>query len=207
MQLDNKFILAVAVECMKSYEKNVNLGSTEYALTIITYEGKPWQVLSTPGTNEMSDWFWNLYLRSTKGVKRCSYLAADRVHEEIKGKINPFIPLAVTGHSKDAPTALQYMAKYGADACIAFCPAPAFRRFRFIQTFPFIERIKYVPLKNTLTVYDPDDLVPAAGIISFGHRTVERTARLPKDKTWYNLYDRFGDHLMNHVISHYKSII
>lgn len=194
MIIDNELIKLASTACIEAYQNNIDLGTTEFALTMREYHNKPLQMLALPGTNEMADWLWNLYIRSTEGVKRGTYLAAEEIHEAVYKLIDPDIPFALTAHSKAGATVLQLMAKYGADACVAFCPAPAFRRSRL----PI--------LTDTVIVIDPDDFVPIAGIINFGQPIVERTIKLPKDKKWYNVEGRVDDHDMVHIDNYVRGL-
>lgn len=190
--MDNAFKLLAAVEEQKSYNANVDLGTTEYAITEQPYRGTKWQFLSMPGSNEFWDWALNFFLWSKKGVKYCSYKAADEVYKAVKDKINPDLPLCVVGHSKAGPDALQYMDKYGADRCIAFCPPPAFRPWN-VPTFD----------RKTLMVIDPDDLVPWAGRVSFRHANA-MIEKLPNDKRWYDLSRFASDHVIDHIVAYYE---
>jgi hypothetical protein len=187
--IDQKLLLIAAHACAKSYEQNVDLGSSEYCLSKTFYNGGPLQILAMPGTNEMSDWLWNLHLWSSQGVKRCTYLSVKKIHKAIEGKINPYIPLLVTGHSKAGPDALWWKAKYGANYCVAFCPPPAFRRWN-----------KPV-LQDTTIVIDQDDLVPMAGMISFTQPEVSEIITLPDDKKWYDIKGMIGDHSMGNIVA------
>lgn len=183
--MKHELIKKAAEACKKAYRYNINIGSTEYNF-IYTPE---LQILAIPGTNELLDWFWNFMLYAKEGVKRCSHLSAQRIHEQIKQYIIPTIPLMVTGHSKAGPTAVWYKYKYGADYCVAFCPAPGFRRWKAKEMGH---------QKNTLLVLDPDDFVINAGRLNFTHPDA-KTITLPKDKKWFDIAGRIADHDLNQV--------
>lgn len=186
--MDKELLILAAKACLQSYKTNIDLGTTEYSLTETTYNGSPLQILAMPGTNEMADWLWNLHLWSKHGVKSCTYFAVEKIHAAIKDKLNPELPLLVTGHSKAGPDAMQWKAKYKADYCVAFCPAPGFRRWN------------RPTLQNTTIVIDPDDLVPWAGIVSFTQPIVPDIIKLPDDKKWFDIEGMVDDHMMPHII-------
>ncbi len=190
--MDDLFKLLAVTEEQKAYKTNIDLGTSEYALTVQEYKGVPWQFLSIPGSNEFMDWVLNFFLWSKKGVKICSYWSADKVHKAVAGKIDHQLPLCVVGHSKAGPTVLQYMKKYGADRCLALCPPPAFRPW----SIPKFD-------SRTLVVIDPDDLVPWAGAISFRHADAI-TEYLPDDKKWYDLSHLASEHVIDHIVEYYK---
>jgi len=159
-----------------------NVGSTEWIDTIadVEYKGEPLQILAIGGSDEMIDWFWNAALASWDGVKICSYLSARRIKKRfsrVKG-----VPLLVTGHSKSGPTALYWKEKYGADYCVAFCPARGFR--------------KDVKLDDTTIFIDPDDVVPKLGALNFKHPKCE-IVKLPDDPGL-----RISDHSIDHIIEY-----
>lgn len=170
------------------YDINIDIGSTEYAVTKAKYQDEKIQVLAFAGTNESLDWFWNLMPLWWDGVKLGTYLSVKRVAKR-------FIPdsekkLMVEGHSKGGPPAMYWKQKYGADWCVAFCPAPGFR--------------KKIKLENTTIFIDPDDLVPKAGRILFCHPNVDEVVTLPQDKKWWQILKRINDHLMDHIIKFLK---
>lgn len=189
--MNNELILLAAKACADAYKNNTDLGTTEYSLTETTYQGKPLQILAMPGTNEMADWLWNFHMWSRAGVKRCTYLAVEEIYKAVR--LNPSIPLLVTGHSKAGPDALWWKARFNATYCIAFCPAPAFRRYNAPK------------LTGTTIVIDPDDIVPIAGIINFGHPTVDQVIKLPRDKKWYDIRGRIADHDMDHIVKYFEN--
>ncbi|MCD4675326.1 MAG: hypothetical protein K8S18_04935 [Desulfobacula sp.] len=157
-----------------------NVGSTEWIDTIVEYQGVRLQVLAIGGSDEWIDWLWNAALASWDGVKLCSYLSAWRIQKRFKSI--PNVPLLVTGHSKSGPTAMYWKQKYGADYCVAFCPARGFR--------------KPISLDNTTIFIDPDDVVPKLGVLSFEHPICDLVT-LPDDPGW-----SISDHFIDHVIEY-----
>lgn len=159
-------------------------------------------MLAIGGTNELLDWFWNFFLVSWDGVKICSYLAAHLIHggtwgkfdwlrKELRLKAGPVfirekdMPLLVAVHSKSGPTGLYWKKKFGADHCIAFCPARGSRK-------PW-------KMDNTTIFIDPDDPVPKLGFINFQHPECE-IVELPDDPGL-----KISDHFMNHIIEFLKT--
>ena len=189
--MTKEFILLAAKEEQKAYKKYVDLGTTEYALTRNVYNDQEWQFLSIVGTNELRDWALNILLWSKDGVKICSYWAADEIYTAIRVDLHPDYPLCVQGHSKAGPTAVQYMLKYGADRCIAYCPPPAFRRSA--------SAVKNY-IDNTLLIIDPDDPVPKLGSVSFSQPNTE-IYTLPNDVIGLSV----SDHSMSNIIDHFST--
>lgn len=182
-----------------------NNGSVEFADTVHTYQGRPIQVLAIGGSNEWLDWLWNFLPVSWDGVKICSYLSAWLIYSGTWGcferlrrilmvvrplakilKMTPgqaFVrkkdmPLLLAVHSKSGPTGFYYMMKFGADYCVAACPARGLTR----QVF----------LENTVMIVDPDDPVPKLGRLFFVHPVCER----------YELTDDPGMSIQDHFIDH-----
>ncbi len=168
---------------VKVYKKNTDIKTTEYRFDVITYQNKPLQVLSIAGTNEFWDWIKNLNIRSKYGVKKVSYEAAKVVYDQIKGVVDTDVPLLATGHSKGGATALVYKKIFGADYCIAFCPA------RCMKTEEYME--------NTVMVIDPDDLVPKLGWSLFELPICERIF----------LTNNFGWSISSHFLVNMKDFI
>lgn len=183
--------------------KGQNIGSTEWANTVVEYQGRHLQVLAIAGTNEPIDWFWNLLLFSWDGVKIGSYLAAnlifsgtwgrfERIRKLLRLKSGPgfkhlAMPLLIACHSKSGPTGLYFKRKFGADYCVAFCPARGFR--------------KPVRMENTTILIDLDDPVPMLGYLSFDHPDCERID-LPDDPGM-----SVSDHFMTHIDEYLKETV
>ena len=221
--MDKKLHLKAAYGVKSVYAGNChNIGSTEWASTIVNHGGVKFQLLAVGGTDEFIDWFWNLLLFSWDGVKICSYLSAHMIHSgtwgdfewirkafghavavvrricrvlrcrPLKGHTKvpvftrePGLPLVVAVHSKSGPTGMYWKRKFGADLCLAFCPARGFRNEFF--------------LAGTIMYVDPDDPVPQLAKISFRHPKCE-VVTLPDDPGW-----RIRDHPIDHIIEYLKT--
>lgn len=166
--------------CEEAYKNRTDLGTTEYLARVVAYKGMAVQMLAIPGTDELSDWFKNLNMLSINGIKIAAAKAADEIYANFKPMKG--IPVYVTGHSKGGATAIAYKKKYGADYCIAFCPARSLRYW--------IDR----RMNNTTIFIDRDDPVPKAGLFSFGHPICTRIM-LPKD----HIISSVSDHMMTHI--------
>lgn len=154
-----------AIKCKEVYEKNIDLGTTEFDLSFLYIDDLiAFQVLSIAGTNELKDWGKNLNLFSKDGIKRPSFDAATEImaSKEFHSKRAISVPLIVTGHSKAGATAIAFHRIYrkrwvGSSYCVAFAPARCLRYW--------INR----KMENTFIFTDPDDPVSFLGRISFGH--------------------------------------
>lgn len=144
-----------AQACQDVYNRNVDLGTTEYYSEIKWYNGKQIQALSIAGTNEKEDWLKNISLWSEKGIKKVAVQAATEIKNHFVRL--PDIPLLVCGHSKAGPTAIAYKRLFGADWCVAFAPARSLRYWTNRT------------MRNTTIFVDPDDPVSKVGFLSFGH--------------------------------------
>ena len=180
----NKELYKIAAKAVKDvYDGGcIDIGSTEYADTIVEYQGKPLQVLAIGGSDEMLDWLWNAALASWDGVKLCSYLSARRIKSRFISA-QPSMPLLVTGHSKSGPTALYWKYRYGADYCVSFCPARGFRN--------------PLQLDDTVIFIDPDDLVPKLGALSFEHPICDLITL--KDDPGLSISDHSIDHVIEYL--------
>lgn len=168
--------------CEEAYTSNdrVDLGTTEYLARVIEYHGFAAQALTIPGTDEPLDWIKNFDLRSIRGIKRSAYEEAEEIH----GVFKPMkgVKLFVFGHSKGGAAALAYSKIYGADYCVAFCPA---RCFRYT-----IDR----HIKNATIFMDHNDIVPKLGRFTFGH-PICNWLYLPDDFPGIKISDHFMDHV------------
>jgi len=210
--MDRKLHLKAATAVKDVYAGNChNIGSTEWASTIIEHQGERVQILAIGGSNELVDWFWNLFPGSWDGVKIYSYLSAHLIDSGtwgdfewlrkglgairkivVKGRHEaipqfsrvPGIPLLVAAHSKSGPTGVYFKHKFGADLCIAFCPARGFS--------------KPVSLSDTVMYIDPDDPVPKLGKKRFDHPECQ-VVTLPNEPGW-----KIGDHFIDHLIEYLK---
>lgn len=159
----NEIYLAAAIHCKKVYEKNIDLGTTEFNLETVVISGKTFQFLSIAGTNETEDWFKNLDLTSIHGIKKSAY---DAAYEIINSDFfwKPFsykFPLIVTGHSKAGATAIAFHKLFSSCSnehqCIAFAPARSLRYWTNRK------------MENTTIFTDPNDPVSWVGRLNFGH--------------------------------------
>ena len=166
--------------CNRAYDENIDLGTTEYLSTIVSYQNMALQVLAIPGTNELKDWLKNLNPLSSNGIKSSAVESAELLHRKMN-RVKK-IPLLVTGHSKGGAAAIAYKKLFDADYCIAFCPA---RSLRYNTDRK---------MENTTIFIDRDDPVPFLGFIGFGHPICERHY-LPKDFIGF----RVQEHLMRNV--------
>lgn len=190
---------------MAVYDKNIDLGTTEFNLTTTEYNGIEVQELSICGTNEPFSWRWsklkmwlkewriNCDLRSRHGIKIGPWRAAKEIFNSTKYLTERIIhlPLIIDGHSKGADEALAFKRRYyntnSKVFCIAFAPAPMFRRI-------FGDRKMY----NTAVIIDPDDPVPKLGVINFGH---------PEFLIIKTKNDHIGLNKDDHDLSNYKTFI
>jgi len=173
-----------AKACQDVYNDNVDMGTVEYKLRFAKYKGKPIQILSIAGTNEVGDWWANINLWSTKGIKSGAYKAACKIHEQVKLKLK--FPLLVTGHSKAGATAIAYKKLFKADWCIAFAPARCLRHWTDRK------------MRNTTLFIDPDDVVSKAGFISFGHPDC-KIIKAEDDHFLISIKDHFMDNWVKFV--------
>jgi hypothetical protein len=180
--IPNSIIQLAAQGVVDAYKDNIDLGTTEFSQTVVSYKGDPYQLLSIPGTNEALDWIENLHLESEDNMHKPSKEAAEEIHSWF-GRLED-IPLVVTGHSKGAREALCYSRLFGADYTIAFCPVKC-----FVDEFH---------MKNTLLFIDPDDPVPKAFPILYNHPICD-TIYLPNDHFGLSIGDHFMDHVLEFV--------
>lgn len=166
--------------CENVYLVNTDIGTTEFSTKLVSYKNMALQVLAIAGTNELADWIKNLDLRSSKGIKKAAVDAATEIHKVVKRVSKT--PLLVTGHSKGGATAIAYKKLFGADYCVAFCPA---RSLRYGS-----DRV----MDNTTIFVDKDDPVPKMGLFNFCHPICERVY-LPNDFIGLKV----SDHLMPHI--------
>ena len=186
--MDNTLYKIAVNACAGVYKENIDLGTTEYSITSLIYKDNVLQILAIAGTNEMADWWKNVNIRSKNGIKKVAVDAAKEIHENFKERISSY-KLLVCGHSKAGPTAMAYKELYGADYCVAFCPARAFR--------PWNKK----KMDNTTIFIDPDDLVPKLGRLFFTHPECN-IITLPNDhKGWY-----IKDHHINHLVDYVNNM-
>jgi len=170
--------------CEESYVNHVDLGTTEYLARVVNYKGMAVHILAIAGTNEWQDWIKNIDLRSRNGIKKDAYDAAHEIHAVFKPMRG--VQLIVTGHSRGGAAAIAYKKLFGADYCIAFCPA---RCLRYT-----INRY----MENTTIFMDPDDIVPKLGFLNFGHPLCH----------WVYLPDDFpGLEISNHFIDNINKFL
>lgn len=182
--MENKIILHAAQQIAKAYKQpQFNYLSTEWSFPVVWYQNIPIQVIAIAGTNDATDWLWNIFLSSWDGVKLASYYASKRILKKFV-RI-PSMPLLICGHSKSGPTAMYLGKLLNADYVIAFNPAPGFR--------------KREKLKNTLVIIDPDDIVHHLGKLNFKQPNCE-VYTLPEDKTGFSI----KDHSIMNSINHFK---
>ncbi len=170
----------------KVYRRCIDLGTTEYSLTLEFLNGKWVQVLSFSGTNEIKDWRKNLNLFSKRGIKKSAYNAAVEVHKAIQKDLYLGCKLIVTGHSKGAAEAIAYMRLFDADYCVAFCPARCLR--------PWTDR----SMPTTTIFVDPDDIVPKLAPISFEHPTC-CVIKLEDDVLGLSVKEHFMSHINQYI--------
>jgi hypothetical protein len=180
--MDSELYRIAARACQAVYQECTDLGTTEYHASVHDYRGKKIQVLAIAGTNEASDWWKNINLWSTMGIKAVAVKAAQEIRDNLV--LDSDLPLLVTGHSKAGPTAIAWKRLFGARWCIAFCPARSLRYWAARQ------------MPGTTIFIDPDDPVPRAGWLSFGHPICPRVV-LPDDKLGLRISDHFMDHIIN----------
>lgn len=178
-----------AIRCKEVYEKNIDLGTTEFDLkTFFTSAGK-FQILSIAGTNEFKDWGKNINLLSKKGIKKPALVAAQQIMSSsfFHKKRDVRIPLIVTGHSKAGATAIAFHKLYnkrliGSSWCVAFAPARCLRYWSNRK------------MNNTFIFTDPDDPVSFVGRLSFG---------LPKCEHYKADNNHFGFKVSDHDIGNW----
>lgn len=183
-KLDDLYMIA-ALACRDVYETGTKVLTTSYAITEAEFNGEKIDVLAFAGTDEFVDWFLNVIPFSCDGVKLGSHLSVERVADRYEKK--PDKKLLVCGHSKAGPTAFKWMQKYGADWCVAFCPAPGFKECIFLE--------------NTTMFIDGDDFVPKLGRLLFRH-PVCKVVKLPRNRPWWDIFGRIGEHFMSRVINY-----
>lgn len=181
----NEFYLAGAKAAKRVYSSNIDLGTTEYKLTIKPIMDIETQILAIAGTNEFDDWGKNLNLSSIDGIKKTAVEAAREIHDSVS--IDPTMPLMVVGHSKAGATAIAYKKLYGAKYCMAFCPARS------------LKKDTYRNMKKTYVFIDPDDWVPKLGYLTFAHPIAQRIT-FEDNWGWHP-----GDHSIDHIIEELKA--
>ena len=185
--IDNKLCCIAGQAVIDAYDQNIDLGTTEYSSSVVEYNGFAMQVVAIPGTNEWSDWLKNINPLSENGIKKASVEAAREIHSNVHRMRK--VPLLVTGHSKGGATAIAYKKLFGADYCVAFCPARSLR-------YGWDNR-----MENTTLVISPSDPVPMLGFFSFCHPACDRIY-LPFDFPGFKI----SSHSMksiNHYIEDY----
>ena len=170
----------------KVYGRCTDLGTTEYSLTLEVLNRQLVQVLAFSGTNEISDWRKNFNLFSKKGIKKSAYQAAVEVHSRIQKDLHLGVKLIVTGHSKGAAEAIAYAKLFGAEYCVAFCPARCLR--------PWTDRY----IRNCTIFVDPDDIVPKLAFISFKHPTC-CAIELKNDVIGLSIREHFMRHINQYL--------
>jgi len=168
------------------YSDHMSFGSTGIKVSFGFYKEQYIQVIAFAGTDEVLDWFDNLNLTSKKGIKKGAYQAAAKAESLLMKRtgtqMRPYMPTLVTGHSLGGAAAIAYAKLFGAEWCVAFCPARCLRYWTDRK------------MPNTTIFIDPDDPVPMLGRISFGH-PVCPIVHMPEDTFGLNV----GDHYMGHV--------
>lgn len=163
--------------------KNINIGSTEWAVTEKEIDGENWQILAVGGTNEPIDWFWNFAMFSWQGLKAGCLLSVKRIMKRFKRK--PGYKLLIAVHSKSGPTGAELHLRLDADFGVSYCPAPGHR--------------KAIELKNFVIFNDPDDKVTELGSISFKHPKCS-VVTLPDDPGWWIIGNHFLKHIKEYLI-------
>jgi len=182
--MDNKLLLLAAEEVKNAYKLPThNVKSTEWNTGFTLYDGKLIQFIAIAGTNDITDWLWNIALVSWDGVKLASYYSAKRIIKRFERM--PDYKLLVCGHSKSGPTAMYIGKKLKADYCVGFNPAPGFR--------------KKEKLANTCIVTDPDDIVHKMGRLNFNQPDCEKI-EMPNDHRGIDL----SDHSIDNAIEYFK---
>lgn len=170
--------------------KNINIGSTEYAVTEITIDDENWQVLAIGGTNEPIDWFWNFVLISWHGLKLGCLLSVTRIMKRFKRKSGYKLLIAV--HSKSGPTGAELCKRLNAECGISYCPAPGHR--------------KAIEVPNLIIFNDPDDKITDLGKINFKHPKC-KVVMLPDDPGWWIISDHFLKHIREYLIKNKGNIL
>ena len=168
------------------YQRCVDIGTTEYDLSVHSLNGRLVQVLAFAGTNETKDWFSNLNLLSKRGIKASAFNAALEVHKAIQSKLKANIELIVTGHSKGAAEAIAYAKLFKVDYCVAFCPARCLRPWSDLE------------MPDTTIFIDPDDVVPKLAFVTFKHPRCERVI-LHNDVFGLSIKDHFMSHINKYI--------
>jgi hypothetical protein len=188
-----------ALCCKKVYEKNIDLGTTEFNLTRHVVKDREYQILAIAGTNEPKDWLENFDLISVDGIKRAAYNAAYEIlynkHFTRERCRNSRLPLIVTGHSKAGATAIAFMKLFykftlKPSHCITFAPARCLRYWTDRK------------MANTTIFTDPDDPVSFVGRISFGHPICEHV-KAANDYPGF----RLGDHNIDNWVRYTKNML
>lgn len=183
--MDEELFMIAAKACRDVYDKGIKIVTTEYRITHAFYRGEQIDVLAFAGTDEWLDWVLNVLPFSCDGVKFGSHLSVERVANRYQRTFER--KLLVCGHSKAGPTAFKWIEKYGADWCVAFCPAPGFK--------------KAIELENTVMFIDLDDIVPKAGRLLF-KQPICKAVYMPKNRPLWDLIGRIKEHLMTKVIDY-----
>ena len=167
--------------------KGKNVKSTEWWF----YTKNDIQYLAIAGTNEWLDWVLNVILLSVKGIKFYAWFSARRIFKAIKEEgYDEKKELVIACHSKSCTTGFAIKLHHTPLArCIAFCPAPGFKKAPLMQD------------GRTLIFVDPDDLVPHAGDITFDNPDAP-VSYLPRDKNFFDFIGRIADHSMDHIIKY-----
>jgi len=184
MDQDQKNLYLIAAKAIQAaYKNNRDLGTTEYQYKITMYRGKPLMVLAIPGTNELADWWENLNLWSTKGVKSSAYQAAMDIHNHCPRFT---VDILVCGHSKGGAEAIAFNKLFLPKYCVAFAPARSLR--------PWTDKA----MDNCTIFLDPDDIVSKLACVSFRH---------PTCKTIQALDDHCGISISDHLMGRWLSFV
>jgi hypothetical protein len=185
--MDPYLIFNAARHVQKAYYRPTHeVLSTQWHQGAFIYNDQFVQCIAIAGSNQPTDWLWNVCMASWDGVKLASYFSAKRILKKYERVTN--LPLMVCGHSKAGATAVYLAQLLNADYCISFNPAPGFRTRRKV--------------KNTLLVLDPNDIVHHLGKINFKQPDCE-IYELPDDKKGYDL----KDHKIENSIQHFSQVI
>ena len=169
-----------------------NLRSTEFMIKQVTIADKEYLLVIVCGSNDIADWFLNVFLSSWKGFKYAGWMEAGRIMK-VLNKINEDdLPLIIGTHSKSGPTgwALDYLAKQQGievNSIIAFAPARGLR--------------KAYRMGRTTLLIDKNDPVPYLAFFNFKHPIADIVYHPDKKKGLI-----IGDHFLSHWDNYLKEM-
>jgi len=191
----NNIYHKAALSCAHVYTNNIELDfSTNYFYEVYEVNNQLRQKISIAGTqtNDFKDWLKNFNLFSWKKIKLSAYLAAGRIHNDLikHSRINPDLPLDITGHSLGGGVAIAYNLRFQCDKCIAFAPARVIRYSHY-----YANNL----LPNTTLFVDPDDYVSQvlAGISFCLPKAIKY--KLPENHIGYSIDDHPIENFINYT--------